>query len=493
MLDNPRTAEPPLRSSDTDGRSDTGLSAGQEFASGTMGAASQSSTPQPSEAPSAYPGSATALGKQMFLPPLPSLRSDKWPGARSDRPAVEAPKLPPLPALPEPVEEKRRFGFLSFLFMVGLPTLCAAVYLFGFASPQYVSELRFSVMQSVYAPLAASTNGSGSSTLSSSATNAISMLTGMSGASGGGSVGPSSAENFIVVDYLKTRGAVDELRRRVNLQAMFDRSSIDPLSRFSPKGTPEALVRYWHKMIYADYDMVTGIATVRIKAFSGADALRLGRTLAAMSENVINQINDRAEADAVHLADAEVDRARSNLAAIRSRLNQFRNQNGTIDPTASTIPTNNDMARQLQEQVAGLKAQLSALEMQGMTASSPVATSLRAQIAASQAQGATVKSQVSRQGVGAAPLTSVMNDFENLTIEGNYAQAALITALQAQDQARANSKGTHFFITPYDPPSLPQSSTEPNRWLLLFICFAAASGFWLITLMIVRSVQDHEL
>ena len=161
-------------------------------------------------------GGSEEAGK-VFIPPLPGLRSDNWPTGQFQKTLPDKAKFPELPPMPEPVETRDWFAIISFLIMVALPTLCAAIYLFVFVSSQYVSEFRFSVMQSVYSPLAASTNGAGSATLNSSATSAISMLTGMSGASGGGGIGAASSQNYIVVDFLKTRRAVDQLQGKIDI------------------------------------------------------------------------------------------------------------------------------------------------------------------------------------------------------------------------------------------------------------------------------------
>jgi len=83
------------------------------------------------------------------------------------------------------------------------------------------------------------------------------------------------------------------------------------------------------------------------------------------------------------------------------------------------------------------------------------------------------------------------NDALLLDLERQVAQTMLTTAMQTLDQARANAAAQHLYITPFVRPSLPQSATHPRPVLATLTVGALALGFWLIGLLVVRSILER--
>jgi capsular polysaccharide transport system permease protein len=76
-------------------------------------------------------------------------------------------------------------------------------------------------------------------------------------------------------------------------------------------------------------------------------------------------------------------------------------------------------------------------------------------------------------------------------MERQFAQTMLTGALQALDQARANANAQHLYITPYVRPSLPTTSTYPDKFLSVLEVGGLAFVFWLILLLIARSMRER--
>jgi len=83
------------------------------------------------------------------------------------------------------------------------------------------------------------------------------------------------------------------------------------------------------------------------------------------------------------------------------------------------------------------------------------------------------------------------NDSLLLDLERQVAQTMLTAAMQTLDQARANAAAQHLYITPFVRPSLPESSTYPDALLATLTVGALAFGFWLIGLMVLRSIFER--
>ena len=133
----------------------------------------------------------------------------------------------------------------------------------------------------------------------------------------------ASAQNYVVVDYLQSRQALDDLERRINIESLYTKPSIDLLSRFNPRRKDEYLTRYWGRMTSARFDPMTGLATAEVRAFSPADAERIANAMIASSEDLVNNIINKPNMDAVKAAEKQVAQAQQQLADARSRLATF--------------------------------------------------------------------------------------------------------------------------------------------------------------------------
>lgn len=187
----------------------------------------------------------------------------------------------------------------SFVLCVVLPTLMAFVYFLLIASPQYVSEFRFSVKDN-------------------SAPQHMGMPSMLPGT--GAPVMGSVVENFLVVDYLTSRQAVDDLQKMVPLIDFYARSDVDSWSRFDRSQPVEDFVAYWRKMVRANYDQITGIASAQVRAFTPQDSQAVANALVVLSEELVNRIANRTRIDAVKFAESEVEKAQERVRRVRAQL-----------------------------------------------------------------------------------------------------------------------------------------------------------------------------
>ena len=344
---------------------------------------------------------------------------------------------------------RRSYGTLiSFAICVILPTLAIAAYLYHFASDEYFAEFRFSVQQGNPVLPGASPStvlaGGGSS----------SPLSGQASSLGGSasSAPVATPQNFMVNDYLSSGKAVHDLQSRFDVKALYSREEINWLERFDARAPMEKFVTYFHHFLWADFDQVTGVAIVTVKAFTAQDALSIAKTLAELSENLINEMNIRADRDAVRFAEKESESAEQRLNDARARLLEFRTNAGVINPSAGSPP--------------------SVLTIEQLSR---------------------VQREAAQHGVGAHALANVVGKYEKIIFDQQYAQDSLLRARQAVDLARANAAVQHFYIEPYVTPELPETPAYPMRALDTCLAGLAIFGAWLLGLLFVRTIQDHAI
>jgi len=397
---------------------------------------------------------------------LPSVRTE----APDDLTAAAVPFLPQRGG-------RRSYGtIVSFIVCVVLPVVVAAVYYLGFASNQYVAEFRFAVRDAQ------------SAITGSSAASGIASLSGL----GGMTAAPNPMENYIVTEFITSRQAVEELETRIGVMKLYSRPGLDWWSRFDRSDPIEKFAGYWRNMVSANFDQITGIATAQVRAFTPEDAYLIATTLVSLSEELINRIANRPQRDAVRFAENDVKRAEDRLKSIRGELTKYRNSEQLIDPQANVVTSNVLQAQALRATINQLQADLKGLRNEKtLSRNAPAVKSLEARIEATREQLAVVESGVKSMRDGSNPLSKVVAEFEQLELERQFAQNMVLSTKQRLEEARANLLAQHIYVTPFVSPALPQSSTYPRRFVSIAITALIASLFWVVGLLLVRSVREH--
>jgi capsular polysaccharide transport system permease protein len=244
-------------------------------------------------------------------------------------------------------------------------------------------------------------------------------------------------------------------------------------------------------MVTATYDQVTGISVAEVRAFTPGDAYLITSELAKLAEQLINEVANRPQRDAVRFAESEVKRAEERLKLARNEVTQFRNSQRLIDPQTSVVTTNVLLAQTLRQNLAQLQTELSTLQQRNISNNSPIVQTLMTRIKATSEQLALVESQVTTVKDGNTPLSKVVADFEQLDLERQFAQGMVTSAMQGLEQARSSAMSQHVYVTPYVTPMRPQSSTYPRRLLSIgIVAFGLFLG-WLVGLLLVRSIREH--
>lgn len=394
-----------------------------------------------------------------------------------------------LPRLPETIADHASYVGWSFLICVVIPALCIFTYYGFFAADQYVSEFKFSVTEST--PILPSLSAPSTSNVTSGTSSAIA---GIASAFTGGSVPASqaAAQNYIVIDYLMSRQAIDDLQKRIKVKSLFEGPEIkwDPVAGFNSSDSTEDFVRYWSSMVSATYDPITGIATVRVRAFTREKSLLIANAMVKLAEELVNTIARRPQLDAIKYTEGEVTRAESALERARSVLEEFRAQEGVIEPSAS-VSTNSELIKAVKANLVQLRTEYLALSSQKVGATSVTAAALAARISATERQLERLQFEVSKENTDGRKLMKTVSRYEKLDLDRQYAQAMVMSTRQAYDQARANAAAQHLYLTPFVRPSLPESSAYPKRLQASMLRIGMLVGLWIAGMMLVQAVREH--
>jgi capsular polysaccharide transport system permease protein len=295
----------------------------------------------------------------------------------------------------------------------------------------------------------------------------------------------------MVVDYLISRQVIDELQERIKVKELYSRPSIDRWARFDPSQPMEKFVEYWRNMVTANYDMITGIAVARVRAFTPDDAYLIATTMVSLAEKLVNEIAMRSRLDAVRFSEQEVKRAQERLSQIRTQISEYRDKEAVIDPTSNVVASNTTLARTLRSVLMQYQTELAALRRQNLRPDAPTIVTLQSRIFAAKQQLAEVEAQVATAKEGNRPLSHVVGQYEKLELERQVAQTILTSAIQSLEQARVNASIQHLYVTPFVRPARPESATYPNRFVAVLTIGLVCFFIWTIGLLIFRSIREH--
>jgi capsular polysaccharide transport system permease protein len=355
--------------------------------------------------------------------------------------------------------------YIFFFLAVLLPTIIGGVYYAMIASPQYVSEFRFSVRPNM---------GSGGS---STADTLLAM-----------------SNSYIVSDYVGSRDAVVALDRMVDLRSLYSQPSTDSVSRLGETASIEDLVDYWNSRIHTSYDLTTGINIIEISAFNPADAQKLALALKQLCEKLVNQISDDARKSQMEFAHSELQRAEDRLKEVRMQETELRTSQKSVD-TRKEAEGRIQMNIKMRTELASLQSQYDSLSKY-MDPKSPKLSVLKTQIVAAQDQINQLQQQMGGSGTGVNQNDDTLDaqaltKYDQLQTDVEISSKLYQSSLTAYENARAQANNNQIYLATYVQPGLPQLASYPRVFFDTFLVFISALGIWVVLTLVYYSIRDH--
>lgn len=355
----------------------------------------------------------------------------------------------------------RRGIAASFTLIVVLPVLFASLYWGLIASDQYVTEAKFSLHTS---------DGPSFEALGVSAQE-----------------GRQIQDSQVVVRYILSRAMVGELEKSVDLRRKF--AQADYLSRFDPSDPIEKLEKYWKKRVDATVDMMSGIVSFQIRAFTPAHSLAIAQKVVELSEKLVNELSTRTRRDAVAQAKAELTRAEARLKLATTTMRDARNAEGVLDAPSAANAINKiltqlrlDLAK-TEENAAALQASAPAEESPQMRLLAARAESLKKQIADYSAAIAGKE--------GDATLANRASALSAPEVELKFAEQQYGAAASAYEAARIDLERQRAYLALFLRPTLAEKAIYPRRWLEWLIIAGPALLIWALFVGLVLLARDH--
>lgn len=373
------------------------------------------------------------------------------------RPVSPAQGQPQVRPIPPPLSQRkggsRRWLSASFALLVALPVALAAGYLWTRAADQYESRVSFAVR-------------------TEEVQGGLDLLRGLRALSG-----TSSSDTDILFEFLTSQALVERLLSHMDLAAIWAGSARDPV--FGYRGqTIEDLTAYSRHMLNVQIDTRSGLLSLNARAFSAEAAQALAAASLAEASDMINRLSSEARQDIVASAAADLQASMQRLRAARLAMADFRTRNRVVDPVADLQADLAVIARLQQE----LAQQLVALDV----LRSDVAPARRGddmRLAEAEAGIAAIEARIASErdkfgGGQARDYVALLSEFEDLTLNTEFAQQAYLAALAAHEAARADAQRQTRYLSAHVAPTWAESAVHPRRWLILGLVAGFALLFW---------------
>jgi capsular polysaccharide transport system permease protein len=452
---------------------------------------------QPGKPPGVPAGNAAPPGGRGPQPPAAAANRQLKPAGAVGAPAKTAPAHVPKPSetivtLSSDVLRldavrllrKQRNAFLLrvLAFVIG-PTVAAALYVYVYATPRYVSEF-----QVVYVPTQ-------SQSLSLSASSLI-----------GGLLGGTSTIDYtkVIGTYIISPAALEIVDAKLDLRKKFSDPRIDWWNRMPVDASNEKFLTYFlNRVTY--WEQTGGFLTVDVEGFNPADAKELAQALLDAADKMVAGMNDRPLLDMVEFTKKEKDNYEQSMNKATDVITAFREAHYDYDFTA-TVASLSSVVGGLQGQVAQARSELASVR--GFLGdSAPSVIALKAKIAALQGQIEDEQNHLASpaatgEGVaganaakpqrGGLVYSQVMADYLNLLATQQFAVSAYVYAEKAYESAKLAAAEQPAYAISFVPPNLPQYSTSPAPTQTILTTFLIALIAYSLGSLVISMARDHS-
>lgn len=361
--------------------------------------------------------------------------------------------------------QKIKFKPLLWLTVI-IPTVLSTVYFSIWASDIYISQSSFVVR-------------SPKNQASLSGIGAILQNSGFS---------RSQDDTYTVQEFIRSRTALSQLEQELPIKDYY-KAKGDFFSRFDPLGLypeQEAFYQYFQKYQSINFDPISGIATLNIRAFDAKEAQQINSLLLKQGETFINRLNERAKKDSIFYAQQIVNSAEQKVSETATALSEYRIKNGVFDLNSQS-EVQMKLIASMQSELINIQTQLDIVS--SVAPNNPQVKTLGAREKSIRAE---MQKQIEQILGNSNSITHQTAEYQRLVLDNTLAQQQLTAAITSLQNIKAESERQQLYLEVVSHPSKPDLALEPHRlYNILATLFVGLILYGLISLLI-ASIREHK-
>lgn len=359
----------------------------------------------------------------------------------------------------------------SFFSFVILPTLVVAIYYVVLASPRYESSAIVSLRQNNTAPMVDSS---------------LSTILG-----GGGS--DTSANSYLLIDYILSPQMLDTLQADLNIKAMYQSPKVDFFSRLSHNADQIDFLNYYNKMVSLSYNQQSNAITINVQGYTAEQAQKVLDTITKDSQEIIDHISHTLAENRMKFNKEQLDIIKVKAMKAQDALVEFQNSRGIVDPEGS-VSTKATVIGNLQGQLTAAETQLTNLKSYLSPNSSEVKATeqqiiaLKKQIDKEKADFLAEDKESQKQ----SQLDDMVSNYTWLKLNAEFAMTEYQSALQSFETAKLDSQNQQSYLVDVVKPTLPDSAKYPRIIYNLITIFIILSALYGLGRMIITIILENR-
>jgi capsular polysaccharide transport system permease protein len=232
-------------------------------------------------------------------------------------------------------------------------------------------------------------------------------------------------------------------------------------------------------------DNTSGVTALRVKAYRPEDAQKVASALLSYSEQLVNELNDRARRDALDTARREVGLAEERISRIQGELTAYRVQQKMIDPKSASAGVL-ELLGQMNGALATARTQLG--EVLKNSPNSPQIPLVRTRIASLEKLIAEERTKLSGD---TNSVVATLTEYERLVLDRELAEKALASAFTSLEAARLEAQRQQLYLETIARPNLADYPLYPKRTVSFALVLASCLLAYLIAWLLVISAREH--
>jgi capsular polysaccharide transport system permease protein len=203
------------------------------------------------------------------------------------------------------------------------------------------------------------------------------------------------------------------------------------------------------------------------------------------SEQLINELNERARKDALDTARREVVLAEERISNIQSELTAYRVKEKMIDPKSASAGVL-ELIGQMNGALATARTQLG--ELLKNSPNSPQIPLVRTRIGSLESLIAEERAKLSGE---TNSVVATLTEYERLVLDRELGEKALASAFTSLEAARLEAQRQQLYLETIAQPNLADYPLYPKRTISFGMVLASCLLAYLIAWLLVISAREH--
>ena len=345
-----------------------------------------------------------------------------------------------------------------------LPTMLAAIYYYGIATPLYATNSQFVIQQ------------------------ADSPQAGLGGLFAG--TGLATNQDAVGVQgYLESVEAMIRLDQDIGFIPHFSDPAIDPLIRLPPDATNDEAHSLYTRMVSIGYDPSEGVVRLEVKAADPMVSAAFSNALIAYAEERVDTTTQRLREDQMAGAMENFADAEAKMVAAQERVLELQIQLGVLDPASESAA--------VMSQITSFEVQLAERRLElGQFLDNPQPNAARVSgvegdIARLERLIADLRSQLTEDISGARSLAQISGQLRMAEVDLQTRTLMMQEALQQVEASRIQANRQVRYLSTVVGPIPPDDATHPRAFENTLMAFLVFLGIYLMVSITVSILREQ--